>query len=114
MDIDAIKSAPMCEETILWFEFLLKPELLDAFLKKEKTHRAIEVMSEFLGISCPESSQQVNEINSPDSDSLNKIESLSLKLGRKQLALKLLGLKVASFLDFNLGEFRTVVGVASR
>jgi integrator complex subunit 8 len=105
MDIDTIKSAPMCEETILWFEFLLKPELLEEFLKKESAH-AIQIMSEFLGISCPsENSQQVNEINSPESDSLNKIESLSLKLGRKQLALKILSLKVASYLDFNLETF---------
>lgn len=106
MDIDAIKSAPMCEETILWFEFLLKPELLEGYLKKEKSqHHAISIMSEFLGISCPESSQQANEISSPDSDSSNKLESLSLKLGRKQLALKILSLKVASFLDFNLDTF---------
>lgn len=107
MDIDAIKSAPMCEETVLWFEFLLKPELLEGYLKKEESqHRAIEIMSEFLGISCPtENSQQVTEISSPDSDSLNKLESLSLKLGRKQLALKILSLKVASFLDFNLDTF---------
>lgn len=106
MEIDTIKSAPMCEETILWFEFLLKPELLEGFLKKESATHAISIMSEFLGISCPsENCQQVNEINSPDSDSLNKIESLTLKLGRKQLALKILSLKVASFLNFNLETF---------
>lgn len=107
MDIDAIKSAPMCEETILWFEFLLKPELLEGFLKKDESqHHAISIMSEFLGISSPtENSQQVNEINSPDSDSLNKVESLSLKIGRKQLALKILSLKVASYLNFNLDTF---------
>lgn len=107
MEIDAIQSAPMSEETILWFEFLLKPELLENYLKKEKSqHHAIAIISEFLQVSqTSESSQQVNEINSPDSDSLNKIESLSLKLGRKQLALKVLSLKVASFLDFNLDTF---------
>lgn len=97
----------MSEETVLWFEFLLKPELLEGYLKKEKSqHHAISIMSEFLGISCPsENAQQANEISSPDSDSLNKLESLSLKLGRKQLALKILSLKVASFLNFNLDTF---------
>ncbi|CRK97815.1 CLUMA_CG011191, isoform A [Clunio marinus] len=106
-DIDSIKSAPMCEETVLWFEFLLKPELLEGFLKNEKegSAHAISVMGEFLGISGNENPQQVNEINSPDSDSLNKCESLSLKLGRKQLALKILSLKVASYLNFNLEIF---------
>lgn len=96
----------MSEETVLWFEFLLKPELLEGYLRKESTAHAISIMSEFLQISCPsESSQQINEINSPDADSLNKLESLSLKLGRKQLALKILSLKVASFLDFKIELF---------
>lgn len=53
----------------------------------------------------------MREINSPDSDSLNKIESLSLKLGRKQLALKILSLKVASFLNFNLDTFEKFLPV---
>lgn len=115
MEIDAIRSVPMCEETILWFEFLLKPELLDKYLKKDKSlqnfSKSIAIINEFL-ISCPsEGSQQVNEINSPDSDSLNKIESLSLKLGRKQLALKILSLKVASFLDFNLDTFEKYLSI---
>ena len=48
-NIDAIKSAPMCEETVLWFEFLLKPELLEGFLKKQSETHAIGIMSEFLG-----------------------------------------------------------------
>lgn len=101
IEIDTIKSAPLCEETVLWFEFLLKPELLDKHIKSET--KAIEIMTEFLNI-IPDSSQQVNEINSPDSDSLNKSEnlSLSLKLGRKQLALKILALKVASFFNWKL------------
>lgn len=99
MEIDAIKSAPLCEETVLWFEFLLKPELLEKYINNEA--KSIEIMSEFLNIVPPENNQ-ANEINSPDLDSINKIESLSLKLGRKQLALKILGLKVASNLNWKL------------
>lgn len=99
MDIDAIKSAPLCEETVLWFEFLLKPELLEKHLTNEA--KAIEIMSEFLN-KIHENTQQTNDINSPESDSLSKIESLSLKLGRKQLALKILALKVASFFNWKL------------
>lgn len=111
MDIDVIRSAPMCEETVLWFEFLLKPELLETFLKKESKKpqdveetsslKALELLGEFLSIPT-ENQQQSNEINSPDSDASNKVESLSLKLGRKHLALKILALKVASFLNWNL------------
>jgi integrator complex subunit 8 len=103
MDVDAIKSAPLCEETVLWFEFLLNPNLLSKHVTTES--KAIEILSEFLNkISENNSSNsnvQANDINSPD-DSLNKVESLSLKLGRKQLALKILALKVASFFNWKL------------
>lgn len=49
MDIDTIKTVPLSEDTVLWFEFLLKPELLDEYLKNKPTHNAISLMSEFLG-----------------------------------------------------------------
>lgn len=49
MEIDTIKTVPLSEDTVLWFEFLLKPELLDEYLKKKPTHDAIALMSEFLG-----------------------------------------------------------------
>lgn len=97
MEID-----PICEETTLWFEFLLKPELL----KKKMTNpaKALEIMSEFLSIIPQENGQQINDINSPDSDSLSKIESLTNKFGRKQLAIKVLALKIAScdYIHWNL------------
>lgn len=100
MEIDTIKVVPLAEETVLWFEFLLKPELLSKHVTNEA--KAVEILCEFLK-NIPENSQQTNEASSPDSDSLNKLESLPLKLGRKQLALKVLALKVASFINFNLG-----------
>lgn len=38
MEIDVLKpgTASLSEETLLWFEFLLKPNLLDVHLKKAK------------------------------------------------------------------------------
>lgn len=58
------------------------------------------------GICTPsENCQQASDINSPESDSLNKFEKLSAKVGKKQLALKILSLKVASFFHFNLETF---------
>lgn len=38
MEVDVLKpgTAPLSEETVLWFEFLLKPSLLDLHLKKVK------------------------------------------------------------------------------
>lgn len=100
MEIEPIKTVPLAEETVLWFEFLLKPELLDQHVTNES--KAVEIMSEFLNIIPSENSQQNNEVSSPDSDSLNKLESLPLKLGRKHLALKILALKVASYINWNL------------
>lgn len=100
MEIEHIKTVPLAEETVLWFEFLLKPELLDKHVTSEP--KSVEIMSEFLNIIPSESAQQNNEVNSPDSDALNKLESLPLKLGRKQLALKILALKTASFINWNL------------
>lgn len=64
----------------------------------------IELISQFLSIA-PESQSNAIDITSPDIESaLNKNEGL--KIGHKQLALKILGLKVASHLKWNLGESR--------
>lgn len=49
MEIDAIKTVPLSADTVLWFEFLLKPELLDEYLRTKPAHDAITLMSEFLG-----------------------------------------------------------------
>lgn len=63
----------------------------------------IELISQFLSIS-PENQSNAIDITSPDIESaLNKNEGL--KIGHKQLALKILGLKVASHLKWNLGKF---------
>lgn len=96
MEIDS-----KCEEPTLWFEFLLKPELLEKQMTNQT--KALEIMSEFLNIYPPENAQ-INDINSPDSDSLSKIESLTNKFGRKQLAIKILALKIAScdYIHWNL------------
>lgn len=89
------QTIPMAEETILWFEFLLKPSLLTQHLNK---NNAIETMQKFLATSDQQPNNDLNEV-----DTLNKNEGL--KIGRKQLALKILALKVASYLNFNLEMF---------
>lgn len=122
------KTVPLSAETILWFEFLLDPSLLTVHLTKEDTRKLvrlrslfnffflnsinsvptpIELISQFLSIA-PESQSNPSDITSPDIESaLNKNEGL--KIGHKQLALKILGLKVASHLKWNLGEFYTAI-----
>ncbi|XP_037037569.1 integrator complex subunit 8 [Bradysia coprophila] len=95
------KTVPLSAETILWFEFLLDPSLLTVHLSKENTlPTPVELISQFLSIA-PENQSNAIDITSPDIESaLNKNEGL--KIGHKQLALKILGLKVASHLKWNL------------
>lgn len=60
----------------------------------------IDLIQLFLSVT-PDPSQAPTEPSSPDSDA-NKKEGLQAKIGRKQLALKILALKVAAHLHFNL------------
>jgi integrator complex subunit 8 len=83
---------PATETSILWFEFLLKPNLLAAHLKKISPEAATDLISHFLSV-LPDN-QVNNELNSPDIE--------VLKLGKKNLALKILALKVAAHLRWNL------------
>lgn len=60
----------------------------------------IELIAKFLAIA-PENQSNSTDITTPDIESaMNRHEGL--KIGRKQLALKILGLKVASHLKWNL------------
>ncbi|XP_031630488.1 integrator complex subunit 8 isoform X3 [Contarinia nasturtii] len=94
-------SVPLEAETILWFEFLLNPSLLTTHLQKENASPTpIELISKFLSMA-PESQNNTTTATTPDIESaMNRNEGL--KIGRKQLALKILGLKVASYLKWNL------------
>lgn len=99
MDILRPKTVPLSEETILWFEFLLKPNLLTKHLTKPSPDPSpTDLITQFLSIA-PENQNQ-NELNSPEADSMNKNEGL--KYSKKQLALKILALKVAAFLRWDL------------
>lgn len=60
---------------------------------------SIDLIQLFLSVTDP--SLAATEPNSPDSEA-NKKEGLQAKIGRKQLALKILALKVAAHLHFNL------------
>ncbi|KAL1380727.1 hypothetical protein pipiens_013974 [Culex pipiens pipiens] len=102
--MDVLKPKPVppysADETVLWFEFLLKPALLTKHLSKAAPDPSpTELITQFLSIA-PENQNQ-NELNSPEADSMNKNEGL--KYSKKQLALKILALKVAAYLRWDLG-----------
>lgn len=118
------KTVPLSAETILWFEFLLDPNLLTTHISKEnpcklrdsafrrspvdvRLHFAgptpIELISKFLSIA-PENQSTLVDVTPSDIESaLNANEGLNI--GLKQLALKILTLKVASKLKWDLGIF---------
>lgn len=99
MEIDLLrpKSVPASDE-VHWFEFLLDKNLLEKHIHDANNSGKVEqLLRQFLSI-FPEN-QQVNDLNSPDVD-LSKNEGLLYH--RKYLALKILALKVAGFLKWNL------------
>lgn len=97
MEIDLLrpKNIPLSEE-VQWFEFLLDKNLLEKHLNSDNSNSS-QLLLRFLSI-IPEN-QQANDLNSPDVD-LSKNEGLLFH--RKHLALKILALKVAGYLKWNL------------
>lgn len=95
------KTVPLSAETVLWFEFLLDPSLLSVHLAKENASPTpIELISKFLSVS-PEQTTNSTEVTTPDIDATTEGKE-KLTIGRKQLALKILSLKVASQLNWDL------------
>uniref|UniRef100_A0A1A9WIS6 INTS8 TPR repeats domain-containing protein n=1 Tax=Glossina brevipalpis TaxID=37001 RepID=A0A1A9WIS6_9MUSC len=105
------KPVPLAAETVLWFEFLLDPALITKHLKKDNPEpTALELMSQFISMT-PDTilPQQFNV--TPTNESLPPVPSAAtppipsnegLFLTHKQMALKVLALKVATWLKWNL------------
>ncbi|XP_058118359.1 integrator complex subunit 8 [Anopheles ziemanni] len=110
MDLLKPRTVPLSEETILWFEFLLKPSLLTKHLTKVNPDpSATDLITQFLTIA-PESQNQT-DVSTPDPDGgPNKAEGL--KYSKKQLALKILALKVAAFIRWDLDKLERSLTVA--
>jgi integrator complex subunit 8 len=100
-EIDLLRPNVVHSEETQWFEFLLDKDLLEKHLKKKEPNPSPEKLIATLiqQSIIPESQQQTNDLNSPDVD-LNKNEGLVF--GRKQMALKILALKVSSYLKWDL------------
>ncbi|GAB0099054.1 Integrator complex subunit 8 [Sergentomyia squamirostris] len=102
------KAVPLSAETILWFEFLLDPELLTTHLNKQTPNpQPIELVEKFLSIfpdppADPPPPPAVQPAAGEASTEPEPEKSIEELLGRKQVALKILTLKVASFLKWNL------------
>ncbi|XP_049887271.1 integrator complex subunit 8 [Pectinophora gossypiella] len=114
MDVDLLRpgTVPISPDTILWFEFLLDPNLLKQHLSKPNPEPSpCELIDEFLSVdlmndNSKPASERVVDVDAPPSPPSAAAPS-PLKFTRKQLALKILALKVASTLNWNLDIFET-------
>lgn len=111
------KAIPLAAETVLWFEFLLDPNLLTKHLNKPNAEPTpIDLINQFIAMS-PEMQQitQIDLVGEP-TDILRGIPVTpgtgtiiptgdAFRLTRKQFALKILTLKVATFLRWDLDLF---------
>uniref|UniRef100_A0A182YDD3 INTS8 TPR repeats domain-containing protein n=1 Tax=Anopheles stephensi TaxID=30069 RepID=A0A182YDD3_ANOST len=109
MDLLKPRTVPLSEETILWFEFLLKPALLTKHLGKPNPDpSATDLIVQFLS-KAPEGQIQTPDLTPSDPDGSHKSEGL--KYNKKQLALKVLALKVAAYMRWDLDKLERAVSV---
>ncbi|CAK1599761.1 unnamed protein product [Parnassius mnemosyne] len=111
MDVDLLRpgTVPISPDTIFWFEFLLDPTLLQNHLsKKNPEPSACELIEEFLSIdakNCKPATERVMDVDGPPSPP--SVTTTVHQFTRKQLALKILALKIASTLHWNLDIFES-------
>ncbi|XP_013167151.1 PREDICTED: integrator complex subunit 8 [Papilio xuthus] len=113
MDVDLLRpgTVPISPDTILWFEFILDPTLLKKHLSKRNPEpSACELIEEFLSVDAKNSaskaaSERVVDVDGPPSPPT--VTTTPLQFSRKQLALKILALKIAATLHWNLDVFET-------
>ncbi|GLH06860.1 Integrator complex subunit 8 [Gryllus bimaculatus] len=103
MDVDLLRpgTVPISPDTILWFEFLLNPSLLEKHLAKTKPEpSATDLIVSFLSIASEKKDEETGTATEPVD--ITKGEENGTKRNRKSLALKILALKVAAFLKWDL------------
>ncbi|KAF3423732.1 hypothetical protein E2986_09347 [Frieseomelitta varia] len=102
MDVDLLRpgTVPISPDTILWFEFLLNPSLLQQHLSKPSPDpSATDLIIKFMTIN---SDQKENEVKIVDSESNDTKPNTTIKWTHRNLALKILSLKVAAHLRWDL------------
>ncbi|XP_025264250.1 integrator complex subunit 8 [Camponotus floridanus] len=102
MDVDLLRpgTVPISPDTILWFEFLLNPSLLQKHLSKPfPDPSATDLIIKFMTINSDQRDIEPKTIETE----LNDIKSNgAAKWCHKNLALKILSLKVAAYIKWDL------------
>ncbi|KAL0124939.1 hypothetical protein PUN28_006658 [Cardiocondyla obscurior] len=103
MDVDLLRpgTVPISPDTILWFEFLLNPSLLQKHLSKPFPDPSpTDLIIKFITIN---SDQKETESKVVIDVELNEVKSNGInKWSHRNLALKILSLKVAAYLKWDL------------
>ncbi|XP_063975032.1 integrator complex subunit 8 isoform X2 [Diachasmimorpha longicaudata] len=101
MDVDLLRpgTVPISPDTILWFEFLLNPGLLEKHISKSCPDPSpTDLMIKFMSINLDQKDSDVKII---DPEQLEN-GTVTRKWSHKSVALKILSLKVAAHLKWNL------------
>ncbi|XP_012265327.2 integrator complex subunit 8 [Athalia rosae] len=107
MDVDLLRpgTVPISPDTILWFEFLLNPSLLYEYLSKPLPDPSpTDLMIKFMTINFE---QRENDVKAIEADPNEPKQSTPHKWSLKNLALKILSLKVAAYLKWDLDTLET-------
>ncbi|XP_076174566.1 integrator complex subunit 8 isoform X1 [Ptiloglossa arizonensis] len=102
MDVDLLRpgTVPISPDTILWFEFLLNPSLLEQHLSKPfPDPSATDLIIKFMTIN---SEQKENEVKIVDAEMNEAKPNTTNKWTHRNLALKILSLRVAAYLKWDL------------
>ena len=102
MDVDLLRpgTVPISPDTILWFEFLLNPSLLQQHLSKPfPDPSATDLIVKFITIN---SEQKENEVKVVDAEANDAKPATVSKWSHRNFALKILSLKVATHLKWDL------------
>ncbi|KAG7213745.1 hypothetical protein KM043_002973 [Ampulex compressa] len=102
MDVDLLRpgTVPISPDTILWFEFLLNPSLLQQHLSKPYPDPSpTDLIIKFMTIN---SEQKENEAKMMDIETSDVKPAVTTKWSHRNLALKILSLKVAAYLKWDL------------
>nr|CAD7454749.1 unnamed protein product [Timema tahoe] len=119
MDVDLLRpgTVPISPDTILWFEFLLDPKLLENHLRKPNPGKhclvqpykeapaypsPTDLIVKFLLIVPEQKEVEVKPNIEGEIVEAIKTEETTIKRNRKSLALKILALKVAAYLKWDL------------
>lgn len=110
MDVDLLRpgTVPIAPDTILWFEFLLNPQLLLEHLKKSNPDPSpIELITKFFDV-INDSMKIQNEAENSEANTANSVDisNEKRKYLNKNIALKLLSLKIAAFMKWDLSQIR--------